>query len=201
MLKFTERSKALLKKLEATERSTSIVYKQTNGELVIKADAATFELLKHATAAYFEELPCNIGKATIQRETDRFKAATEQITTKMREKCGKTYTVNLYLTTCTIMVNGENPENFGNRDIKEIHKLIENMNNGDKNKTITKLNEIMKSKLEQALQGKSVQPKYADKDEKASIECFKCKKKCRTRSTFCSSGQLGTLQLPTSFNK
>ncbi|CAG2204318.1 unnamed protein product [Mytilus edulis] len=66
----------------------------------------------------------------------------------MKEKCGKTYTVNLNLTTCTIMVNGKNPENFGDRDIKEIHKLIENVNNVDKNKTITKLNEIMKSKLE-----------------------------------------------------
>ncbi|CAG2225016.1 unnamed protein product [Mytilus edulis] len=63
--------------------------------------------------------------------------------------------------------------NFGDRDIKEIHKFIANVNNRDKNKTITKLNEIMKSKLEQALQGKRVQPKYADKDEKVSIQCFK----------------------------
>ena len=181
--------KALLKKLEATQRSTSMEYKQTNGGLVIKADAATFELLKHATVAYFEELPCNIGKATIQRETDSSKNATVQITIKMKEKCGKTYTVNLYLTTCTLMVNGKNPENFGDRDIKEIHKLIENVNNGDKNKTITKLNEIMKSKLEQALQGKRVQPKYADKDEKVSIQCFKCTKNCRTKSTFCNSGR------------
>ncbi|CAG2206322.1 unnamed protein product [Mytilus edulis] len=116
--------KALLKKLEATQRSTSMEYKQTNGGLVIKADAATFELLKHATVAYFEELPCNIGKATIQRETDSSKNATVQITIKMKEKCGKTYTVNLYLTTCTLMVNGKNPENFGDRDIKEIHKSL-----------------------------------------------------------------------------
>ncbi|CAC5412448.1 unnamed protein product [Mytilus coruscus] len=78
-------------------------YKQTNGGLIIKADAATFELPKHATVAYFEELPCNVGKAIIQRENDRSKATTVQINIKMREKCVKTYTVNLYLTTCTIM--------------------------------------------------------------------------------------------------
>ncbi|CAG2206321.1 unnamed protein product [Mytilus edulis] len=47
----------------------------------------------------------------------------------------------------------------------------------------------MKSKLEQALQGKRVQPKYADKDEKVSIQCFKCTKNCRTKSTFCNSGR------------
>ena len=63
------------------------------------------------------------------------------------------------------------------------------MSNGDKNKTITELNEIMKSKLEQALPGRSVQQKYTDKDGRASIKCFKCKKKCRTRSTVCSTCQ------------
>ncbi|CAC5407357.1 unnamed protein product [Mytilus coruscus] len=65
--------KALIKKPEATQRSTILEYKQTSGGLVIKADAATFELLKHATVAYFEELPCNVGEATIQREADRSK--------------------------------------------------------------------------------------------------------------------------------
>lgn len=65
--------------METTKRPTSTEYKQTNSGLVIKADAARFELLNHATVAYFQEFQCNAGETTFHIETDRSKAVMVQI--------------------------------------------------------------------------------------------------------------------------
>lgn len=43
-----------MKKLEATKRAVHIEYKYTSGGVVIVADAANFELIKHASMAYYE---------------------------------------------------------------------------------------------------------------------------------------------------
>ena len=62
-----------------------------------------------------------------------------------------TYTVNMYFTTCTLLVNGKNTEAFINRDIKEIHKYIETTTHGNIRINTGQLNEIMRQQLEQAL--------------------------------------------------
>jgi hypothetical protein len=36
----------------------------------------------------------------------------------------KTYTINAYLTKCSLLINGENVEKFIDDDIKEIHSIM-----------------------------------------------------------------------------
>jgi serine/threonine-protein kinase RIO1 len=61
------------------------------------------------------------------------------------------YTVNLYLTTCKLLVNGKNPENFLDRDISNIHRYINSTTCNDKKLNVNKLNEILKEQLETVL--------------------------------------------------
>ena len=71
--------KALMKKLEATQRAVHIEYKYTSGGIVIVADAATLELIKHASIAYYEAFPESDGETFIQKQTDKSKNANVQI--------------------------------------------------------------------------------------------------------------------------
>jgi len=178
--------KALSKKLDAANRAANIEYTYTHGGIVIKADVATFELLKQATTEYYGNLPKTQGTATIQKVLDKSKTATVQTTIRVHNLQGKTYTVNLYLTTCVLLVNGKNTQLFVNRDIKDIHELIRNTYCGSNKINITKLNEMMKSKLEQAL--KSKPRDQCASEENISIKCIKCTRVCRSKSSYCSTG-------------
>jgi hypothetical protein len=140
-----------MKKLEATKRAVHIEYKYTSGGIVIVADAATFELIKHASIAYYEACPELVGEAFIQKQTDKSKNANVQLTIKVVEKNNVAYTVNLYLTTCKLLVNGKNPENFLDRDISNIHRYINSTTCNDKKLNVNKLNEILKEQLETVL--------------------------------------------------
>lgn len=178
--------KALSKKLNAANRDAKIEYTYTQGGIVIKADVATFELLKQATTEYYSKLPKTQGTATIQKSLDKSKTAIVQTTIRVHNLQGKTYTVNLYLTTCVLLVNGKNTELFVNRDIKDIHEFIRNTYCGSNKINITKLNEMMKNKLEQAL--KSKPSNQCASEENVSIECIKCTRVCRSKSSYCSTG-------------
>ncbi|VDI13606.1 Hypothetical predicted protein [Mytilus galloprovincialis] len=48
--------RALMNKLEATKREAHLEFKNTGGGLVITADAATFELIRQATAIYYSRM-------------------------------------------------------------------------------------------------------------------------------------------------
>ena len=50
-------NKALKKKLKATQRNRTLQYKYTGGGIVITADAASFELFRMTTIAYYEPSP------------------------------------------------------------------------------------------------------------------------------------------------
>jgi hypothetical protein len=57
-----------------------IEYKYTSGGIVIVADVATFELIKHTSTAYYEACPELVGEAFIQKQTDKSKNANLVIT-------------------------------------------------------------------------------------------------------------------------
>ena len=113
-----------------------------------------------------------------------------KLTIKVVEKNNMAYTVNLYLTTCKLLVNGKNPENLSDRDIGNIHRYINSTTCNDKKLNVNKLNEILKEQLETVLgnTGNNTSQNTANVRHSNDIACFKCKKNCRTRSTFCNKG-------------
>ncbi|CAG2195816.1 unnamed protein product [Mytilus edulis] len=61
--------RALMNKLEATKREAHLEFKNTGGGLVITADAATFELIRQATAIYYSRMTQE--NILIQEEKDK----------------------------------------------------------------------------------------------------------------------------------
>lgn len=179
-------NKALQRKLEAAKREVNLEYTYTNGGIVIKADAATFELIKMATLEYYGQLQPTTGTASFHRVTDKGGTAVVQNTIKVHLHDGKNYTINLYVTTCTLLVNGKNTEIFVNTDVRAIHDMISNTYCDNNRINIVKLNELMRRKLEEAVNKKDQESNMTDTN--SNIDCIKCRRACRSRSTYCNTG-------------
>ena len=61
--------RALINKLEATKREAHLEFKTTGGGLAINVDAATFELIRQATAIYYSGM--TEENISIQEEKDK----------------------------------------------------------------------------------------------------------------------------------
>lgn len=189
--------KALKKKLDATKRQQNVLYEYTRGGLVITADAATFELLKIAANIYYENLPESLGKAYITQSTDSTQRNNVQTTIRVHEQEQPAYTVNLYLTSSRILVNGKNLTLFVERDITGIHDIIHAATYNGNQINLNKLNNILAEQLQHIIgtnttttSGHKLRKTPATKQhEIEDISCSKCRKNCRTRSIYCTEGE------------
>lgn len=92
--------------------------------------------------------------------------------------------VNLYITKCSILVNGRGAVNFIHRDIKNLQEIIKNTTvNGlsvDIQQLETLLND-MKKNTKQNQQATETQ--LNEQNEK----CVKCNRSCKTRAVLCKN--------------
>ena len=134
-------TRALGKKLEATNRNQRCEYKFTEDGIVITADTATFELIKIATLQYFEKYSEHKESVNIRNITDKSASTVVQYTIHVNLQ-GESYTVNIYTTTSRLLVNGKRADIFLNNDILAIHQLIQNGldKNCPKGSTIKEIN-------------------------------------------------------------
>lgn len=102
------------------------------------------------------------------------------------------YTINAYLTKCSLLVNGKNTQQFIDRDIPLIHNIMSETKFNGLSLNIEQLNHSLRLKLEKALSemNKPVSSINSldcnDHIEKHKEEkCYKCKRKCKTRAAFC----------------
>jgi hypothetical protein len=174
-------NRALKKKLKATQRNRTLQYKYTGGGIVITADAASFELFKMAAIAYYEKPSPDGTPAHIQTNVDGTGRAVVQYTIKIRKPTSAPYTINIYTTQSRILVNGEGCDTFVQTDIPNIQSIIvreaKNIN-----LDVELLNQQLQEQLRQLVNGTPTKCNSAD------IQCPKCGKSCRTRSTYCTTG-------------
>ena len=170
-------------------------YEFKDGGLVITADVITFELLKRATEQYFMNFPSTYGTAKIQNSTDSTKKSVVQSTIRVN-KDGPVYTAILYYTTSRLLVNGKNVELFMTRDIESIHEIIQKVTSSVPDFNTDKLNRKLAQQLEYVLSCRNkITCNYKNngntimtsKTVTQSIQCIKCKKNCKNRSTYCST--------------
>jgi len=107
--------KTLGKKLESTKR-TSIAYRMTNGGLTAELDAVSFELFTHACEEYYDA-PENGFESTKSIAKDK-KGNMVQNTYHIR-KGSSNYTLNMYITRCSLLINGKNINLFIEKDMKK----------------------------------------------------------------------------------
>ena len=198
--------KSLCKKLAATKRVQHLSIVEKDGGTILTADAAMFELIREAAITYYKNYPQKFGQAKIETVTDSSKRNVVQHTIRVWLNEGNGYTLNIYLTTSRLMVNGKCAETFLDRDIHEVQKIVKTATFNDKSLDLGKLNNFIAEQVDKALtlrQGSptkfktnpSLQNGKSNKNQKNSpsqdenIKCKKCNKNCRKRSSFCSYGE------------
>ena len=173
-------NKALKKKLEATQRDRSVSYNHTMGGIVITADAATFELFMSAALSYYKTLNDDVTNIEIQEITDKTRKVVVQYTFRVELPSHQKYTVNLYTTTSKLLVNGKDCEVFIQNEIPNKQTIIVNEVTTIPNFDVNLLNRQLQEQLKHLINGNKV--------NNDNIQCPKCTKFCRSRSTYCTSG-------------
>ena len=202
--------KSLAKKLQAAKReyNLDIAYKDGGSQIVLTADAVSFELLKESALIYFS----NPQEASISRTFDKTGKSVVQYTIRYMSD----YTLNVYPTTCRMMVNGKNLSKFVDTDVEKICSIARTGELDGQPLNITQLNKSLVELLEKAqnlnksslkkkpnnsrlkrsltdsniLNGRPIDTIVSNtKADAESIQCIKCKRNCRTNSLYCSQGQ------------
>jgi hypothetical protein len=79
---------------------------------------------------------------------------------------------------------------FMNRDLKAIHEIIKKAIRNNKEEYIKSPNEKMAEQLNKILQNSTVESSVSKRNEDFhNINCLKCKKRCRTKGTYCTKGK------------
>ena len=186
--------KSLRKKLESTKRP-EIVYTKTGGGVTAKLDAVTFELFNHACEVYYKNTSEILDfKKTVATDKE---GNNVQVTYNITDATNSSFTINAYLTNCTLLINGKNTNRFESKDVKEIHKIMSNTKISGVKANIAKWNEKLAIDLEEAIAtlqtnmntiqlGNNYNSTSENKnhDEK----CGKCNRNCRTKAVECRNG-------------
>jgi hypothetical protein len=184
---------SLKKKLECTKR-TEIQYTFTCGGITAELDAVYFELFTSALELYCRN-PNAIKLFDFRKVIAKDKGGRKvKYTFQIFDAPSLSYTINAYITICSLLINGKNINKFIERDIKHIHEMMCNTTiNGAKintellNSALCKtLEEAIKSLKTQNLKVESSNNKLTkiNKDEK----CQKCNRNCKTRAVICQKG-------------
>ena len=128
--------KSLKKKLECTKRS-EIQYTATGGGITVELDAVSFELFTSAVELYCRN-PNAIKLFDFNKVIAKDKGGRKvQYTFQIFDAPSLSYTINAYITKCSLLINGKNISKFLERDIEHIHEIMCNTTiNGAKISTL-----------------------------------------------------------------
>ena len=159
--------KALDKKLSNCDRKEEIKITSTFGGTKLIFQTGAYELFKTAARNYFKTIP----DQPLARSVRDQKGAEVSQVYRITSKDGKKYTLNLYHTTSSALVNGRNETLFLNTDLPNIIKSIDGKGNGKH------LNQLIKQsllKLENHAEEPDDQcPICHEQVEKQAVLCFK----------------------------
>ncbi|CAC5400783.1 unnamed protein product [Mytilus coruscus] len=151
----------------------------------------------------------NLAKVWLKKITQQIKidccktAATDnvgnnvQITYSITDTTKKSFTINAYLTKCTLLINGKNSERFELCDITEIHSIMTDTKISGVKINIEKGNRKLAEQLEEAiatlqsglgLAHASNSQTGVAQNTNQSEKCHKCKRNCRTKAVLCIYG-------------
>jgi hypothetical protein len=185
--------KSLKKKLECTKRS-EIQYTATGGGITVELDAVSFELFTSAVELYCRN-PNAIKLFDFNKVIAKDKGGRKvQYTFQIFDAPSLSYTINAYITKCSLLINGKNISKFLERDIEYIHEIMCNTTiTGEKINTEL-LNSALCKTLEEAIKSLKTRKLKVEssnnnltkinKDEK----CHKCNRNCKTRAVLCQKG-------------
>jgi len=184
--------KALENKILARKRDIQFEYHCTGGGIVGSMDAITFELVKNAIPHYYDNINIDNRRAEVTNDIDKNGLNLSKVF-KLHENYQHQYTLTLYNTKCKFLVNGKGANIFIEKDLPNIHKIINDVTLNGNRINIKNLNEKLEEELTKL---KSTQEqigvKLAIPDntvEDHNAKCFKCNRNVQSRALFCDKGQ------------
>jgi hypothetical protein len=174
------------------QRDIQFEYHCTGGGIVGSMDAINFELVKNAIPHYYEIISIDNCRAEVTDDIDKNGLILSKVF-KVHENYQHQYTLTLYNTKCTFLVNGKGTNIFIEKDLPNIHKIIKDVTlNGNciniKNLNQKREEELTKLKSTQ----EQIGVKLAIPDntvENHNAKCFKCNRNVQSRALFCDKGQ------------
>ena len=188
--------KWLQKKLQATKRQ-EIEYEIKGGGIVAKLDAVSFELFHYSCKDFFHNSDDEISRVDRDSAKDG-RGNIVQYTYTVHLNDDTKYTVNMYSTKCSLLVNGRATTHFIDYHLPKIHKLMSQVKIQGMKINTKELNEPLASQLQKVVADSALTnfktPKPARKKieltssmDLNSIVCLKCNKNCRKRAVQCDS--------------
>lgn len=187
--------KCLYKKLQATKRQ-KVEYAVKGGGIVAMLDAVTFEMFRYACNEYFSIPDTQILNVHRDNATDGG-GNIVQHTYTVHLHSGKSYTMNLYLTKCSMLINGKATMTFMDEHLPHIHRMMSSTTVLGISVNIKTLNDLLASQLQKIIVDRGLltlkTPKpprmniNSDTDNNEDISCVKCNRNCRKRAVQCNS--------------
>lgn len=141
-----KQDRALAKKLCATDRDI-VQVRNTDGGLVIDLNTGMYELLKSvADKFYTHDHPNKCNKIPVKDKKGRL----VETKYKLTQRGQGVYTINLYHTTCSCLVNGKQTYLFLERDMPELVKRIE-IEVQSQNTSIDNINQSFKKLMNESV--------------------------------------------------
>jgi len=137
-------SRAEKRLFDCSNRGCDITVEKTGGGIVLKLNAGSYQLIKSAAKEFYtgesQPLACTI--------TPVFDKKGHQLETKYRLSKGRNslYTLNLYHTRCSALINGKCEQHFIETDFPQIMHIVQEKLN-DRNTTLGEFNANVKSSL------------------------------------------------------
>ncbi|MEW8548790.1 MAG: PHD finger domain-containing protein [Candidatus Thiodiazotropha sp.] len=189
--------KTFRKKLQAAKRQ-QVEYMVKDGGIVANMDAMSFEIFRFSCQKYYSSPVGQIQNIKKDSAKDT-KGNIVQITYTVSLKEATRYTLNIYLTKCSLLINGKATQHFINEDLSAIHQIMSQVTVQGMKVDIKKLNELLATQLRKLIgsgnlaavnsSSKPCKQKQSADDLTLSsnIECQKCKRNCKKRAVQCDS--------------
>ncbi|CAG2208929.1 unnamed protein product [Mytilus edulis] len=181
--------KVITRKLEATKRPVNVTYKLT------KADTVSFELMKIAIIHYYEQLDVNDRYINIKvdRDLDK-KGLTVCLVIRVIANDTPSYTLSVYYTSCSLLVNGRDTIRFFTIDLPEIHKTINQVILNGTKVDLQSLNKHLEEQLQKMLEERQKSVLEPSKTNQLiskidPAKCLKFKRNVQTKGVYCSAGE------------
>ncbi|MEW8548708.1 MAG: hypothetical protein AB2693_34840 [Candidatus Thiodiazotropha sp.] len=189
--------KCLRKKLQAAKRQ-QIEYAVKDGGIVATMDAVSFELFRYSCKEYYDNPKGHIVRVDRDSAKDS-RGNIVQLTYTVHLKDNISYTVNMYLTKCSLLINGKATNSFIDIDLDCIHQLMGQVTIHGVHVNAQELNRLLALQLQKLLAGQMTSKIKTSNTRKrrigeseasaseSSIICPTCTRNCRNRAVQCDS--------------
>ena len=173
-----DNKKAITKKIRASERDATIETEYKVGNIVMKFQAGYYEIFKLAIHKMFENHQDTTISYEKRQTLDKNDLEVSYLYKVYKSKV-KVFTINLYNTSCTVVINGTNELSFINDHLPVVQSIIEDLKHTYGSEMIDTLNTTIHNTL--------IKMNVSDSDTKVNIsaKCPKCRQNVRTRAVQC----------------